>query len=97
MINDNLLLDKEPILKDYIANVRITDRQMKPAKLAFTETKERVNWTEEIEANQFENELSVELAVLMQVAQAWDPRKYNFDIDSVTEKAIQVPRLILPE
>jgi len=91
------LLGEELVLKDYMAKMRVTDRQMKPQELAFTDTKERINWIEEIEANQFENPLAVELAVLMQLGETWDPRKYDFEVVSITEKAIQVPRLILPE
>ena len=83
-------------MRDYNVVARITDRQRKPQHLAFTDTKERVNWEEHIEADGFENETAVELAVLMQLVKTWKPKTYDIEIVSITEKLVQKPRLILP-
>lgn len=82
--------------KDYIVEVRVTDRQRKPQELAFTDTKERINWTEEIEADGFTSETEVELAIIMQLSKTWSPKQYDFEVISLREKLIQVPKLILP-
>ena len=84
-------------MRDYHVVARVTDRQMKPQELAFTDTKERVHWDETIEADGFESETAVELAVLMQLAKTWSPKKYDIEVTSITEKLVQKTRLILPE
>lgn len=83
-------------LKDYFLKFRITDRQMKPQHLAFTKTKERVNWVEEVSVDKADSEVDAVLGGTMILASSWSPTKYDIECIEVKEKLIQVPKLILP-
>lgn len=83
---------KEP--KDYYVTVRITDKQMKPQHLTFTDTKQRIAWDEEIEVNDVSDKTEAELAVIFEFAKTWSPKRYYINVVEIREKLIQVPRFI---
>ena len=83
---------KEP--KDYYVTVRITDRQIKPQHLAFTDTKQRVAWDETVEVNDVAEKTDAELAVIFEFAKTWSIKRYYISIVEIREKLIQVPRFI---
>ncbi len=83
---------KEP--KDYYVTIRITDKQMKPQHLAFTDTKQRVAWDETVEVNDVDEKTEAEIAVICEFAKSWSPKHYYLTIVEIKEKLIQVPRFI---
>ena len=61
--------------------VRITSRHMKPAHLQFTDTKERVNWTEKVTILGCPNEKQAKLAAVAQLAQSWTTKQYDLEVE----------------
>ena len=97
----NKLLDKKqenkPIgePKDYTLEFKIKDKYMKPQNLNFTNTKERVNWTQEVSVNQCQNELDAILSGQIALSKIFNTKQYDIEIKNCNLNKIQVPKLIL--
>ena len=82
---DNLLPEPKPLF-NYRVQVRITDRYRKPSHLQFQKTHDRVNWTETVEADGFEDKASANCAVIGSLTKWWPTKQYDLEIISTTQK-----------
>ena len=67
--------------KEIYLTYRVSDKQMKPKNLDFTNTKERVNWIEKIKIEDAEdlNEEELKLLSLTKIQLTYSPKRYKIE------------------
>ena len=58
-------------LKNYLVQLKVTDRSMKPQKLHGTNTGQRINWKENVTIIGAENESSAKMAARLELTKNW--------------------------